>query len=165
MIPITLAHGMRVFPISKIAKTEPYIAQLATTPFRWGWDSNHWVPYMLQYPLRSSQQTYILLQLNLTKPPDSLSGSNTSNNRFRVSYRSPMTSTSSAMINSICHIKNALSYPIISFFHFFMGHTPSPRLWVIIILSSTFLLSLSCTQCSMWISFDLISHHYWMPQR
>jgi hypothetical protein len=30
-----------------IATIEPYIAPLATTPFRWGWDSNHWVPWML----------------------------------------------------------------------------------------------------------------------
>jgi hypothetical protein len=34
----------------------------------------------------------------------------------------------------------------------------------IILLSSTFLLSLACTQCSTWISFALISHHYWTPQ-
>jgi hypothetical protein len=53
--------------------------------------------------------------------------------------------------------------PIGSFTHSVMGRTPSPRLWVIMLLSSTFLLSLACTQCSMWISFDLISHHYWTP--
>jgi hypothetical protein len=40
-IPSTLTHGMRVSPMSSIATTEPCIAQLATTPFRWGWDSNH----------------------------------------------------------------------------------------------------------------------------
>jgi hypothetical protein len=40
----TLTHGMRAFPMSNIATTEPCIAQPATTPFRWGWDSNHWVP-------------------------------------------------------------------------------------------------------------------------
>jgi hypothetical protein len=44
IIPSTLAHGMRVFPMSNIATTEPCIAQPTTTPFRWGWDSNHWVP-------------------------------------------------------------------------------------------------------------------------
>ena len=33
------------------------------------------------------------------------------------------------------------------------------------LLSSTFLLSLACTQCSTWISFALISHHYWTPQK
>jgi hypothetical protein len=45
------------------------------------------------------------------------------------------------------------------------GRTLSPRPWGIILLSSTFLLSLACTQCSTWISFALISHHYWTPQK
>jgi hypothetical protein len=128
---------------------------------------------MLRYPLRSPRPTHLLLQLKPTKPPGSMSGSNTSVNKFRISYRSPMTSTSSPMINIGCHIsfrwvtkfgctckKNALQYPIGSFSHSIMGRKPSLRLWVIILLSSTFLLSLACTQCSMWISFDLISHHY-----
>jgi hypothetical protein len=132
---------------------------------------------MLHFPLRSPRLTHLLLQLKLTKPPGSLSGSITSSNRFMISYISPMTSTSSAMINIGCHIsfrwatkfgctcrKNALKDPIRSFAHSVMGHTPSPRLWGIIILSSTFLLSLACTQCSTWTSFDLISHHYWTPQ-
>jgi hypothetical protein len=61
--------------------------------------------------------------------------------------------------------KNTLQDPTGSFAHFIMGRTPSPRLWGIINLSSTFLLSLACTQCSMWISFGHISHHYWTPQR
>jgi hypothetical protein len=33
-----------------IATNEAYIAQLPTTPFRWGWDSKHWAPWMLHYP-------------------------------------------------------------------------------------------------------------------
>jgi hypothetical protein len=61
--------------------------------------------------------------------------------------------------------KNALQGPIRSFSHSGMGHTPSPRLWVTMILCSTFPLSLACTQSSMWLSFDHISHHYWTPQR
>ena len=117
-----------------------------------------------------------LPQLNLTKPSGSLSRSSTSAKRFRISYKSPMTSTSSAMINIGCHIsfrqatkfgctcrKNALHDPIRSFYHSVMGRTPSPRSWGIMLLSSTFLLSLACTQCSTWISFALISHHYWTP--
>jgi hypothetical protein len=133
---------------------------------------------MLHYPLRSPHPTHLLLQLKLTKPPGSLSESRTSANRFRISYRSPMTSTSSTMINIGCHIsfrwatkfgctcrKSALQDPIGSFAHFVMGHTPSPRMWMIIFSSSTFLLSLACTQCSTWISFNCISHHYWTPQR
>jgi hypothetical protein len=31
-------------PYFIIATTEPCIAQPTTSPFRWGWDSNHWVP-------------------------------------------------------------------------------------------------------------------------
>jgi hypothetical protein len=61
--------------------------------------------------------------------------------------------------------KERLTGPHRSFAHFIMGHTPSPRLWGIILLSSTFLLSLACTQCSTWTSFGLISHHYWTPQK
>ena len=156
-----------------IATIKPYIAQPATTPFKWDWDSNHWVPWMLHYPLRPPRTTHPLLQLKLTKPPGSLSGSSTSANRFRISYKSPMTSTSSAMINIGCHIsfrcatkfgctcrKNALQDPIRRFTHSIMGHTPSPRPWGIIIFSSTFLLSLAYSRCSTWISFALISHHY-----
>jgi hypothetical protein len=131
---------------------------------------------MLKFPLRSPRLTHLLLQLKLTNPPGSLSGSNTSTNRFRMYYKSPMTITTSDMINIRCHIsfrwaikfgctcrKNALQDPIRSFAHSIMGCTPSPRLWGIIILSSTFLLSLACTQCSTWTSFGLISHHYWTP--
>jgi hypothetical protein len=133
---------------------------------------------MWHHPLRSPRPTHLLLQMKLTNPLGSLRGSITSANKFRISYRSPMTSTSSAMINTGCHIrfrwvkkfgctcrKSALHYPIESFTHSLMGRTPSPTLWVIILSRSTFLLSLGCTQCSMWISFDHISHHYWTPQR
>jgi hypothetical protein len=87
--------------------------------------------------------------------------------------RSLMLSTSSAMINIRCHIsfrwatkfgctcrKNALQGPIGSYAHSIMGDTPSPRLWVTIILNSTFPLSLAYTQSSMWLSFDHIFHHY-----
>jgi hypothetical protein len=108
----------------------------------------------------------------------SLRGSNTSTNRFRIFYRSPMPSTSSAMINIKCHTsfrwetkfgctcrKNALQGLIESFIHSVMDPTPSPRLWVTMILSSTFPHSLACTQYSMWTSFGLIFHHYWTPQR
>ena len=132
---------------------------------------------MLHYPLRSPRPTHLLLQLKLTKPLGSLSGSSTCANRFRISYISPMTSTSNAMINIGCRIsfrwatkfgctcrKSALHDPIRIFSHSVMVHTLSLRLWVIILLSSTFLLSLACTQCSTWTSFSLISHHYWTPQ-
>jgi hypothetical protein len=129
---------------------------------------------MLHCPLGSPRKTRRMLQLQLTKPPGSLSGSGTSANRFRIFYKSPMPSTSNAMINIRCHTsfrwetkfgctcrKNALSGLIGSF----VGLTPLTRLWVTILLSSTCPPSLACTQCSMWTSFDLIFHHYWIPRR
>jgi hypothetical protein len=107
---------------------------------------------MLHFPFQSPQSTHLLLQLKLKKPPSSSSGSSTSSNRFKISYKSPITSTNSAMTNIGCHIsfrwatnfgctcrKNALQDPIGSFAHSIMVCTLSPRLWGIIILSSTFL--------------------------
>jgi hypothetical protein len=177
-IPSTLAPGMRVFPIFKIATTEPYISQTTTTPFRWGWDFNHWVPWMFHYPLWSSRKTRHMIQMQLTKPASSLSRSNTSTNMFKIFYRGPIPSTINAMINIGCHTsfrwetkfgctcrKNALQGLIGRFSHFIMGLTPLTRLWVTIIFSSTYSPSLACTQCSMWTSFNLIFHHYWIPRR
>jgi hypothetical protein len=153
-------------------------SSIGHNPFKWGWDSNHWAPWMLHYPWRPPRLTRPLLHQNLTKPPDSLSGSSISTNRFRIFYRSLIPSTSNAMINIECHIsfmwttkfgcvcrKNALQSPIRNFGHSVMGRTPSPRLWVTMFLSSTFPPSLVCIKCSTWLSFDHISHHYWTPQR
>jgi hypothetical protein len=64
----------------------------------------------------------------------------------------------------ICR-NNSLQVPIGSSVHFVMGLTLSPRLWVTIILISTLPLSLACTHCLMWTSFDHIFHLYWTPQR
>jgi hypothetical protein len=164
--------------MSNIATTEPYIAQLSTTPFTSGWDSNHWDPWMLHYPWRPPRPTRPLLHQKLTKLPVLLRGYSTSTNRFMIFYRSLIPSTSSAMINIGCHISfwwatkfgftyrnKSLQGPIGRFSHYVMGHTPSPRLWVTIILSSTFPLFVACTQSSTWPSFDHISHHYWTHQR
>jgi hypothetical protein len=133
---------------------------------------------MLHYPLRSPRSTHPLLQLKLTKPCGSFSGSSTSTNKFRIFYRSPMPSTSSAMIKTGCHISfrwekifgctcrnNALQVPIRSFTQSIMDLKPSPRSLVTIILSSTLPLSLVDTECSKWLSFGHISYHYWKPQR
>jgi hypothetical protein len=162
----------------RIDTTEPYIAQSTTTPFKWGWDSNHWVPWMLHYPLHPPQSTHPLLQRKLENPPCSLSGSSTSANRLKIFYRNLMPSTSSAMINIGCHIsfkweinfgctcrKNALQGPIGSFAHSIMDLISSQKLWVTMLLNSTLPLSLAYTQCSTWLSFGHISHHYWTPQR
>jgi hypothetical protein len=104
---------------------------------------------MLHFPLRSPRPTHLLLQMKFTKPPSSLSGSNTSTNKFRISYRSPMASTRNAIINIGCHIsfrwakkfgctcrKNTLQDPIGSFAHSILGRTPSPSLWGVILLIS-----------------------------
>jgi hypothetical protein len=140
------------------ATIDPYIAQLAIAPFRWGWYFNHWVPWMLHCPLQPPRKACRMLQLELTKPMRSLSVSNRSSNKFRIFYRSPMPSTSNAMINTGCHTsfkwetkfgctcrKNALQGLIKIFFHSIMDLTPSPRIWVTMISSSTFPPSLACT--------------------
>jgi hypothetical protein len=158
--------------------TDPYIAQPTTTPFRWGWDFNHWVTWRLHYPLRPHRKNHPMLKPNPTKQPGSLNKSNTYTNMFKIFCRNPMPSTSSAMINTWCPTSfrwaikfgficrnNSLQDPIRSFIHSVMDLTPSPRLWVIIILSSTFPPSLACTQCLMWTSFGHTFHHYWTPQR
>jgi hypothetical protein len=152
---------------------EPYISQPTTTHFRWGWDFNHWVLWMLHYPLWPPRKNCPMLKLNPTKVPGSLRIYNTSVNRFRIFYISPMRCTIKAMINTECHtsfrweikfgctcIKNALQVAIKIFTHSSMDLIPSPRLWVTIILSSTFPPSLSFTQCLMWTSFGHTSHHY-----
>ena len=138
----------------------PYIAQPTTSPFRWGWDFNHWVPWMLHYPLHLHGKIHPMLKLKPKNPPDSLNESSTSTNWFGIFYRSPMPSTSSTMINIECHTssrweikfgctckKNALQGPIERFVHSVMDLTPSPRLWVTMLLSSTFPPSLACTRC------------------
>jgi hypothetical protein len=152
------------------ATTGLSIAPPTIAPFRWGWDSNPWVPLMLHYLLQPHRQIIPMFSLRLTKPPDSLSRFNTSANRSMRFCRKPMLSTSNAMINTgyrtsfrwetrsgyICR-KNALQGPIRSYVHFTMGLTLSPRLWVTMILSSTLPPSLACTQCSMWTSSAIFS--------
>jgi len=153
---------MRVFPMFNTVTTEPYIAQPTTTPFRWGWDFNDWVPWMLHYPLRPHKQNHPMLKPKSTKPPSSLNESSTSANMFKIYCISLMPSTSNAMINMefptsfswvikfgcICK-KKSLQDPIGNFVHSAIDLTPSPRLWVTMILSSTFPPSLACTQCLM----------------
>jgi hypothetical protein len=83
--------------------TYSYIDQPMTSPFKWGWDFSHWVPWMLHYPLRSLRQTRPMLKIKLTKLPSSLSRSSTYDNIFRIFQRIPMPSTRSAMTNRRCH--------------------------------------------------------------
>jgi hypothetical protein len=157
---------------------EPYIAQPTTTPFRWGWDFNHWVPWMLHYPLHPPRKTRRMLQLKLTKPPrfieriqhihqqvqDILQKSNAKYKQHHDQHRCHTSFRWETKFGCTCR-KNALQGLIGSFVHSVMDLTPSPRLWVTILLSSTFPPSLACTQCSMWTSFGPIFHHYWTPRR
>jgi hypothetical protein len=122
---------MRVFPLSIIATTGPCIDQLATT-----------LSHGVGIPTIGSHRCWTHLVVTSTesslsttkdeKSIRSLSRSNTSVNRFEISYRSPMTSTRNSMImwetkfDFICR-NNALPDTIKIFSHSFMGHTPSPR--------------------------------------
>jgi hypothetical protein len=169
---------MRFFYLFNTTTTGLSIAPPAIAPFRWGWDSNPWVPFMLHYLLKPHRQILPMFSLRPTKPPDSLSGFITLTNRSMSFCRKPMLSTSNTMINTgyrtsfrwetrsgyICK-KNVLHGPIINFVCFAMGLTPSPRLWVIICLRSTLPPSLNFYQCSMWTSSNHIFHYYWTPQR
>jgi hypothetical protein len=146
--------------------------------FRWDWDSNPCVPLMLHYLWKPHKHNLPMFSLRPKNPPDSSSRFNTYANRSRRFCRNPMLSTRSAMINtsyrthfrletSSCYtfIRTILQGPIRSYSHFTMGLTPSPRLWVTMILSSTLHHSLACTQCSMWTYLNHIFHHYLTPLR
>jgi hypothetical protein len=146
--------------------------------FRLGWDSKPWVPLMFHYLLSPHRQNILMFSLRPTKPPDSLSGFNTSANRSRRLCKNPMLSTSNAVINIeyrtsfrlatkssyIC--RRSISHvPIRSSTQFSMGLTLSPRMWVAMLLRSTLHPSLECTHCSMQTSFIRICHPYWKSQR
>ena len=146
--------------------------------FRWGQDSNPWVPLMLHYLLQPNRYNLPMFIPSSTKPLDSLSEFSTSANKSMRFCRKPMLSTSNAMINTRYHTnfrwqtrssyicrRRVLLRPIRIFFHFVMGLALSPRLWVAIFLISTLQPSLVYIQYSMWTSFGHIFHHYWTPLR
>jgi hypothetical protein len=94
---------MIVLPMFSIATTGLSIAPPNIAPFRWGCDSNPWVPLMLHYLLQPHRQTLPMFNLRWTKPPDSLSRFSTSTNKSMRFCRKPMLSTSNAMINTGYH--------------------------------------------------------------
>jgi hypothetical protein len=145
-------------------------------PFQMGLGFQPLGPINVALPLATTQEE--CSHVRLTKPLDSLSRFNKSTNRSMRFYKNPLLSTSNAMINTRYHTnfrwdtsfgyicrKSASQGPIESSVHFSMGLTLSLRMWVKMILSSTFPHSLACTQCSMWTSFGHIFHHYWTPLR
>jgi hypothetical protein len=164
---------MRVFPMFNTTTLGLSIAPPTIAHFRWEWESNPWVPWMLHYLLQPHIQILPMFILRPKKPPDSLSGFNTSTKRSIIFWRNLMLSTITSMINTrYCIIfrwetrfvyiywKNALQRPIGSSVHFSMGLTLSPRLWETMFFSSTLPPSLAWTQCSMWTSSGHSFQHY-----
>jgi hypothetical protein len=112
-----------------------------------------------------------MLRPMLIEQPNLLNESITSNNKFMIFCREPMPSTSSTIVNIGYHTsfrweirhdyicrKSTSQDPIIISTHCDMGLTPSPRLWVRMILNQVSPLSLACTQYLMWNCFDHIFH-------
>jgi hypothetical protein len=133
---------------------------------------------MVHYPLRPHTSNHPIRKPKPTKRPGSLNESNTYSNRFRIFCTSLMPSTSNTMINTKCLIifrweikfgctyrNNSLQDRIGTVIHSDMDLTSSPRLWVTMILSSTFPPSFTCTQCLIWTSFDHTFFPYWKPRR
>jgi hypothetical protein len=89
---------MRFFPMFNTTTTWLSISPTAIAPFRWGWDSNPWVPLMLHYLLQPHKQILPMFILRSKNPPDSFSRFTTSSNRSMRFSRNPMLSTSNTMI-------------------------------------------------------------------
>jgi hypothetical protein len=139
--PNICEHVMKASPIFKIA-------QSTIDPLRWGWDFNHWVPLMSCFPLHRHMHNHRMFNIRPTNPKSLLNRLSTSSNRSMIFYRKPMLSTNNFMINiryrtsfrwetryGCIYRKSTLQDPIRSFVHFVMDLTPSPRLWVTMILS------------------------------
>ena len=164
---------MRASSMSNIAITGLSTTWLAITFFKWAWDSIHYVPLMWPYHLQWLREIRHMSSLKHTRKISLLSTFNTSSNRSMTYWTNPMLSTSSSMINIRCHTssrwvtifgyicRRSDSLGLTArFIRFNIGHTPSPMLWEITILTSAFPHSLACTQCSMWITFNHTFHHY-----
>jgi hypothetical protein len=134
-------QGMRVSPMFNTITIGLSIAPPAIAHFRWGWDSNPWVPFMLHYLLKPHKQNLPMFSLRMKNPPDSLNGFNTSTNGSMRFCRKSILSTSGIMINIGYHTsfrleirsgyicrKSVLQGPIEISTHFTMGLTLSPRL-------------------------------------
>ena len=157
----------------KKATIRLFTALLATTLFRWAWDSSYYVPLMWPCHLRLLTHICLTSSLKQVRQPASLSTSNIFASRSMTLWRNQIPSTSNDMIDIGCHTsfrwatksgcickRNALPEPIKNSDHFDMVLTPLPRLWETMNLSSAFPHSLACTQCSMWTAFNHTFHHY-----
>lgn len=94
---------MKASLMSNNATINPSIAQLTTTPFRWGWDSSHYVPVMWPYNLKLLRQIRLMSNVNMTVLTTSLSVFSTSSIRSITYWIKAMTNTICVMINIQCH--------------------------------------------------------------
>jgi hypothetical protein len=138
-------------------------SSIGHNPFQVGLGFQPLCPIDVAIPFAVTQADSLMSSLKLTRLTTSLSTFNTSTSRSMTYWTKPMLSTSSGMINIGCHTssrwatkfgyicrRSTLLGPHRKLHPLFdMGHTPSPRLWETIPLSSTFHHSLVCTQCSM----------------
>jgi hypothetical protein len=106
-----------------------------------------------------------------------LNRSNISKNKFIIFGINPMPITCNDIIkidfNTSSRLvtrhgctwrKSESQAPIGIFFHFDMGLTPSPRLWVRMLLNLIFHPSLDYSLYVMWSYLDHVFHLYWTPQ-
>jgi len=94
---------MKSSPNSSTATKEFSIAQLATTPFRWGWYSSHYVPLMCPYHLQLLTQIRLTSNPKMIEIPTSLNTLRTSSNMSMTYWIEQMLSTNNIMISIGCH--------------------------------------------------------------
>ena len=144
-----IMHIMKMY-YSKYPRTQdeilPYvqhrynIALSATSLFRCAWVSNHWSQLMQLYPLHHLLESPPMLKTKQTNQQNLLNKSSTSANKSMTFWKMPILNTSNEMTNIMIHKSSRLGIwfgciyrkrvsqePITSFFHFDIGHTPSPR--------------------------------------
>ena len=109
------AHGIKTSPMSCATTIELSIAQLITTPFRWGWDSSHYVPLMWPYHLQLLKKILFMSSLKLTRLTTSLTAFNTSTSRSTIYWTERMLSTRSVMINIGCHTSSRWATILVTF--------------------------------------------------
>jgi len=133
---------MRASPMFSTSTTRLSIARLATTLFRWSWDSSHYVPLMLPCHLQLRMKIRLISSLKHIRQTTSLNTSNIFSSRPTTFWRNQILSTSNDMINMInsCCIskRNDLPEPIGKPEHSDMVLTPLPTPWETMHLSSTF---------------------------
>lgn len=123
MTPRILVHWMKVDYMLTIAILEPSIALLTIVLFNHALGFNHWSVLMQFFALCPHHQICTMLKSRKIKQPNLLNISNTSNNRFMMSYKNPMSSTRNNMTYIKFHTSLRL---VIKWLHLqkqhFIGH-------------------------------------------